>query len=153
MDCHVRRAVAADAPGISRVVIAALRHTNAQDYDAQTIARIEASFSVTAILGMLARRLVLVAVFENEVVATASLEQGVVRSVFVDPGHQQQGIGKRLMLEIEACAIAQGLEGLWVPSSITAEGFYAGLGFCKVRDEYHGDERTIVMHKARLGHR
>lgn len=152
MECHIRLAVPDDAPGISRVVIAALRQTNAQDYDAQTIARIEASFGVEAILGMLARRLVLVATIVGDVVATASLEQGVVRSVFVDPGHQQQGIGKRLMLEIEAAAIAQGLEGLLVPSSITAERFYAGLGFCKVRDEYHGDERTIVMRKALLEH-
>jgi hypothetical protein len=34
-----------------------------------------------------------------------------------------------------------------VPSSITAEGFYALLGFQKVRDEFHGAERTVIMLK------
>jgi hypothetical protein len=32
-----------------------------------------------------------------------------------------------------------------VPFSITAEGFYARLGFQKVRDEFYGAERTIIM--------
>jgi len=34
-----------------------------------------------------------------------------------------------------------------VPSSITAAGFYRKLGFVFVRDEFHGDERTIIMKK------
>lgn len=147
MDCPIRLARADDAPQISAVVIAALRQSNAQDYDACTIARIEASFNETAILEMLTRRVVWVAVIEGEVIATASLEHDVVRSVFVAPGHQQHGIGRQLMRHIEMQAIAHGVEGLRVPSSITAEGFYTTLGYRKVRDEYHGDERTIVMHK------
>ncbi|WP_238338634.1 hypothetical protein [Pseudomonas sp. SWRI77] len=51
------------------------------------------------------------------------------------------------MAVIENKAIAQGLEGLRVPSSVTAEGFYTGLGFRKVRDVFYGEERTIVMQK------
>jgi len=31
--------------------------------------------------------------------------------------------------------------------SITAEAFYAKLGFNAVRDSYHGDERTIIMER------
>jgi hypothetical protein len=34
-----------------------------------------------------------------------------------------------------------------VPSSVTAESFYAKLGFNAVRDSYHGEERTIVMER------
>ncbi len=34
-----------------------------------------------------------------------------------------------------------------VPSSITAEEFYAALGYQNIRDEFHGAERTIVMEK------
>jgi len=34
-----------------------------------------------------------------------------------------------------------------VPSSVTAEGFYASLGFKKIRDEFHQTERTIIMAK------
>ncbi|WP_280940334.1 hypothetical protein [Mesorhizobium sp. LNHC221B00] len=37
---------------------------------------------------------------------------------------------------------------LTVPSSLTAEAFYARLGFRAVRDSYHGEERTIIMQRA-----
>ena len=42
-------------------------------------------------------------------------------------------------------ARAAHLSDVQVPSSVTAQAFYAGLGFQKVRDQYHGEERTIVM--------
>ena len=44
MEYQIRRARPEDAAGISRVIIAALRKTNAADYDAATIARVEQSF-------------------------------------------------------------------------------------------------------------
>ncbi|MGE8461954.1 MAG: N-acetyltransferase family protein [Pseudomonas capeferrum] len=147
MNCHIRLAKPEDAEDISHVVIAALRRSNAADYDAGTILRVEASFSANAILELLTRRLVFVALNEGQVIATASLDADVVRSVFVDPEFQGHGVGKQMMEVIENEAIARGLEGLRVPSSVTAEGFYAGLGFCKVRDVFCGEERTIVMQK------
>ncbi len=48
---------------------------------------------------------------------------------------------------IHAAAACDGIEAVRVPSSITAEKFYAALGYQKVRDEFHGAERTIVMEK------
>ena len=137
MNCHIRLAKPEDAEDISRVVIAALRRSNAADYDDGTILRVEGSFSASAILELLTRRLVFVALNEGQVIATASL----------DPEYQGSGVGKQMMEVIESEAIAQGLERLRVPSSVTAEGFYAGLGFCKVRDVFCGEERTIVMQK------
>jgi ribosomal protein S18 acetylase RimI-like enzyme len=59
----------------------------------------------------------------------------------VDPELQGRGIGKRLMAEVEEVAHAGGVIMLTVPSSVTAEAFYAGLGFKAVRDSYYGDER------------
>jgi histone acetyltransferase (RNA polymerase elongator complex component) len=51
------------------------------------------------------------------------------------------------MREIERLARERGNTTLVVPSSITAERFYARLGFRAVRDSYHGDERTIIMER------
>ena len=51
------------------------------------------------------------------------------------------------MTAIEALARAMASPRLLVPSSVTAEGFYARLGFVALRDEWHGAERTIVMEK------
>lgn len=137
----------ADAPTISRIIIGTLRESNAQDYSSEIINQVGQSFSPQAILRMLTQRQVFVATFGSHVVATASLDHDVVRSVFVEPVYQGRGIGRQLMTRIQAIAIAGGLNELRVPSSITAEGFYASLGFKKIRDVFHESERTIIMSK------
>lgn len=96
---------------------------------------------------MLTQRKVFVAVVNQQLIATASLDGAVVRSVFVEPDHQGEGIGKQLMEVIHIAAVETGIGVLQVPSSITAERFYASMGYQKVRDEFFGDERTIVMRK------
>lgn len=150
MDCLIRVATSEDATAISQVIIGALRGTNAQDYTPAIIEQVAQNFSPQAILRLLTQRRVYVATIDHHIVATASLDHDVVRSVFVDPTQQGQGIGRRLMAMIQSSALSEGLSLLRVPSSITAEGFYASLGFRKVRDEFHGAERTIIM-ELRLG--
>lgn len=147
MDYLIRNAMNADAPAISRVIIGTLRESNAQDYSSEVINQVEQSFSPQAILRLLMQRQVFVATLGSHVVATASLEHDVVRSVFVEPAYQGRGIGRQLMTRIQSIAIAGGINELRIPSSITAEGFYASLGFKKARDVFHESERTIIMSK------
>jgi N-acetylglutamate synthase-like GNAT family acetyltransferase len=143
----IRSATPDDAGAISRVIIKALQESNAQDYPPEVIASISANFSPERVTKLIAERDVLIAVVANKIVGTASLQGAVVRTVFVDPNRQGCGIGAALMGEIERRARRRNLPQLTVPSSITAEGFYAKLGFLAVRDEYHGAERTIIMQK------
>ncbi|MCF5027479.1 GNAT family acetyltransferase, partial [Pseudomonas lurida] len=150
MSTAVRIAQTADAEGISQVILAALHSSNARDYPPDVIARVAANFTPDAVLALLQRRVVLVAVQERVIVATAALDANVVRSVFVNPALQGQGIGRLLMIEIELRAREAGVTVLSVPSSLTAEPFYTKLGFHTVRDVYHGNERTLVMEKALL---
>jgi N-acetylglutamate synthase-like GNAT family acetyltransferase len=147
MDCIIRKATSTDATAISLVVAAALRESNAQDYSPEIIEQVQQNFSPAAILNFLGQREVYVASSDGEVVATASLDGNVVRTVFVAPACQGRGIGHQLMATIESGAVRSGVERLRVPSSITAQGFYSSLGFEKVRDEFHGAERTIIMEK------
>ncbi|QND68802.1 GNAT family N-acetyltransferase [Mesorhizobium loti] len=151
MELTIRRADKHDAEAVSRVILAALRQTNAKDYSQDIIARVEQSFSPSAVLEFLRKRRVSVAVVCGRIVGTASLDGSIVRSVFVDPELQGRGIGKRLMAEVEEAAHAGGVAVLTVPSSVTAEPFYAGLGFNAVRDSYYGDERTIIMERSLNG--
>lgn len=76
---------------------------------------------------------------------TASLDGRVVRTVFVSPSNQRQGIGRKLMEAVERVARDEGVNVLSVPSSVTAEAFYTGLGYIAKSDSYHGDERSIIM--------
>ncbi|OOW01726.1 GNAT family N-acetyltransferase [Pseudomonas sp. MF6396] len=145
--CQVRQALETDAPAISRVIVQALRTSNSQDYSPAVIARVEQSFSPEALLGLMARRQV-VAQLGGQVVGTASLEGDVVRTVFVAPDRQGLGIGRALMLHVEELAGASGVQALRVPSSLTAQAFYARLGYAVVREVVEGEERTIVMARA-----
>ena len=150
MSTVVRLAQPDDAEGVSQVILAALYGSNAQDYPAQVIARVAGNFTPEAVLDLFARRMVLVAVQDRVIVGTAALDANVVRSVFVNPALQGQGIGRLLMVEIERSAREAGVAMLSVPSSLTAEPFYARLGFRTVREVDHGSERTLVMEKALL---
>ncbi|MGL5995934.1 MAG: GNAT family acetyltransferase [Pseudomonas proteolytica] len=148
MSTAVRLAQASDAEGISQVILAALHSSNAGDYPADVIARVASNFTPQAVLQLLTRRTVLVALQDQQIVATAALDANVVRSVFVNPALQGQGVGRQLMVDIELRAREAGVTVLSVPSSLTAEPFYTKLGFHTVRDVYHGNERTLVMEKA-----
>jgi len=145
MQCQIRRALPVDAQAISKVVIAALQESNARDYSPEVIAQVEQNFCPTSIMALMKQRQMYVAVVEQHVVGAASLDQAVVRSVFVSPRHQGRGIGQQLMARLMEAAIAAQVEELRVPSSLTAESFYAQLGFHSVRDEFHGAERTVIM--------
>ena len=147
MDCTIRPALSDDASDISGVILRALRETNAKDYTDEIIERVERSFSPDAVRQLIGKRTVFVATLGRSVVGTASLDGSVVRTVFVAPDVQGSGIGKLLMAAIERTARERNIFALTVPSSVTAETFYAKLGFKAVRDSYHGDERTIIMER------
>ncbi|MNP41069.1 putative acetyltransferase [compost metagenome] len=92
-------------------------------------------------------RLALVAILDDEIAGTAALDGNSVRSVFIAPQQQRKGIGQALMARIEETALERGIDALLVPSSITAEAFYTRLGYSIVREQHHGEERTIIMTK------
>jgi N-acetylglutamate synthase-like GNAT family acetyltransferase len=147
MSCDIRPAQAGDAADISRVIIRALRETNAKDYTPDIIARVELSFSSAAVERLIDQRDVFVAEMDNRVVGTASLDGQTLRTMFVLPDVQGRGIGRLLVQRIERVARERQLAILTVPATVTAEAFYARLGFTAVREAYHGEERTIVMER------
>jgi N-acetylglutamate synthase-like GNAT family acetyltransferase len=147
MKCDIRIACDGDAEAMSRVILAALRKTNAKDYSQEVIERVAGNFSPAAVLGLMRKRVVFVAVSGHRIIGTASLDGRTVRTVFVAPDVQGRSVGKQLMAEVERAAREAGVTVLVVPSSVTAERFYNKLGFKSVGDSYHGDERTIVMER------
>ncbi|EQM69721.1 GNAT family N-acetyltransferase [Pseudomonas tohonis] len=148
MEYLIRTATPDDATAISQVVLLALAESNARDYPPAVIASVQANFGPEQVRGLLAAREVLVAEEAGCVIGTASLDGDVVRTVFVAPGAQGLGVGRRLMEHVEALARERGVAVLKVPSSIIAEGFYAGLGFQAVQQIIRGEERTIVMERS-----
>lgn len=145
MSIEIRAAQPHDAPAISRVIIDALRISNARDYSPEVIQRVESNFTAEHIGKLIGTRLVLVALQGQQLLGTASLDGQVIRTVFVDPAQQGKGIGRKLMAAIERLAQERGASELLVPSSLTAQGFYQQLGFTLLREVIEGEERTLVM--------
>ena len=92
MDCEIRLARESEAEAISVVILSALRETNAKDYSQDIIARVEQSFDAASVRRLMGNRTVFVAIRGGEVVGTASLDGAVVRTVFVSPSVQGQGV-------------------------------------------------------------
>ncbi|MBB4568513.1 GNAT family N-acetyltransferase [Rhizobium leucaenae] len=148
MGYRIRLAQEADVEAISAVIQSALRETNAKDYSQDIISRVAQNFTPAAVRRLLGSRIVCVATKGDNIVGTASLDGAVIRTVFVSPLMQGQGVGTQLMAEIELIARSKGITTLVVPSSVTAQAFYAKLGYQAVRDNYHEAERTIIVERS-----
>lgn len=151
MACTIRTALRDDAAEISRVVLSSLHESNARDYDPETIARVARSFTPDGVAAQIVARQVFVAMEGDRLVGTASRDGHVVRAVFVAPDAQEGGIGRALMAAVERAAGEAGIATLTLQSSLTATGFYDRLGYRAVRENLHGEERTIVMEKRLTG--
>jgi len=68
-----------------------------------------------------------------------------VRQVAVAPHAHGAGLGRRLLLDLEALAAEQGAGELWLNSRSSAYGFYERLGFVREGEEFES-ELTGIMH-------
>jgi len=116
-------------------------------YSAAVIDEVTSNFTPSRIIEKMKIRQVFVATQQKEIIGTASLENNMVRSVFVLPDRQRNNIGLMLMNCLEKIAKKQNIHLLTVSSSIAAENFYLKLGYKSLRNEYYGEERTIIMEK------
>lgn len=144
---QIRRATFADVDAISHLIIQTVREINAKDYSAAVIDEVTSNFTPNRIIEKMKIRQVFVATDGKEIIGTASLENNMVRSVFVLPDRQRNNIGLMLMNCLEKIAKKQNIHCLTVSSSIAAENFYLKIGYKSLRNEYYGEERTIIMEK------
>ncbi len=71
-----------------------------------------------------------VAIIENRIVGMAELEpNGFVDYFYVSPDFERQGVGSRILAEIETEASRMNLSELTADVSLTAKGFFESRGF------------------------
>ena len=71
----------------------------------------------------------------GKLVATGTRAGTTVRRVFVRAAWQRRGIGQMMMAELEAAALAGGVERLDLSASLPAKDFYLRLGYEIVSEE------------------
>src|SRR6516225_4359694 len=144
----IRLASAEDVQSISNLVLRCLHEVNVKDYAPALIAEQSKSWTLAGTLARLRDRVTFVGVSGDEVLGVAGFDGKRARTVFVQPDWHGRGIGSALMHAVEALAHETGLAELELLSSITAQGFYTGLGYWAVREVFHAEERTILMRKS-----
>jgi GNAT superfamily N-acetyltransferase len=146
MEIVIRHATAADAEAVHKMVLLALRETNARDYSSSVIERLVLTLP-NKVASNLETWCAFVAIVDGRVVGTGNLNGQTVSSVYVHPDYQGCGVATKLMDAVEEAANAQSQGTLSVQSSVTAKPFYAKRGFKIVREGFFGEERTILMSK------
>jgi GNAT superfamily N-acetyltransferase len=146
MATEIRAFEPSDAQQVAALIQKALREVNSADYPAEVITWLCDHFSPEMLCELMARRDVLVAVVDGVAVGTASIEEDVAYTVFVDPRYHGRGIGTRLMQEIEGLATALGYCAIRVPASVSAVGFYTKLGYREIEriETEHAGLNVIV---------
>ncbi|WP_064681714.1 GNAT family N-acetyltransferase [Rhizobium bangladeshense] len=134
-----------DAAEISELVRHTIRVSNSVDYPLDIIERVASNFSKEAVLGFIANRDVWIARKDGPIIGTASLDGNTVRTVFVSPAAQGQGVGARLLEAVESAARYKGIGVLRVPDSLTAHAFYSRHSYTDLRELLHGYELTFLM--------
>ncbi len=79
-------------------------------------------------------RTTLVARDEGRLVGFGQVDLGrrEIEGIHVDPDRARDGIGRRLLAEMEDVVVAAGLRDVQVQASLNAEGFYAACGYATV---------------------
>ncbi|MFD0899060.1 GNAT family N-acetyltransferase [Actinomadura sediminis] len=128
-----------DARHVAGIVRRCLHAVNGRDYPADVIDRMCARFTAERFVALSARRRIYVA-DDGRVLGTVSRDGNRVHSLFVDPGANGRGIGRRLLRHVEALAAREGHDHMETAPTITAHAFYLRLGY---RDAESGPDHLL----------
>lgn len=153
----IRRFRPEDAEAASRMIAASLRETNGPDYPAEEIEELAAFYSPAGVLRRAEESHMYVACGDGTVIGCGAISgyngsetESYIMTLFVLPGCQGRGVGRRLLETLEADEIFQRAERVELSSSITARGFYKKLGYAYMNGTGEPDgEGSVHMEKRR----
>jgi GNAT superfamily N-acetyltransferase len=143
----VRRFSEADALKVSRLISRCLNETLIADFTKDQLEFFHRRFTPGGLQRIAAECDMLVAVRGRQILGTASLENGRVKAVFVNPTLYRKGIGQLLMKHIEIEARRRGFDTCVLYSNRRATWFYAKVGYKRLKEvEDHG-LKLVLMRK------
>lgn len=134
-----------DVNGVRALICQTIDTSYRLAYSPQAIAFFKEYHSLDNIKRDAGQGLTLVAIMDGQIVGTATLLDGEIKRVFVDPKFQGQGIGRELMLSLITEARAQGLRSVSLDASLVSRGMYERLGFRFLRDGRHDLGNGLVL--------
>jgi putative acetyltransferase len=134
MPVTIREMQPEDARRFLEIHHAAVRGLAARDYPASVVdvwARPITDEAIARFLANRDREVRLIAEIDGEPVGIGAIvvHQSELRACYVAPDAARRGVGSAIVAKIEDIAREHGLDHLELESSITAEPFYAALGY------------------------
>ncbi len=145
---EIRYATDADAVSLSKLIQRTILASNSKDYSHESLDLLCSIYGPEQVAERIKNEHILLCFEGVNPIGAAGLRGDYLRSVFVEPFHQGQGLGKLLVGEIEEIARQKSVSCLMVHSSITARRFYRALGFNVVKYQSSPEGPTILMSKS-----
>jgi GNAT superfamily N-acetyltransferase len=145
---NIRKFKKEDATLVSEVIWTALDINNSKDYGQDVLLTMKKEYTSKHICLLSKSRIFLVAEYGGKITGVGGIEEDFICSVFVDPKKQGKGIGRLIMNALESIAKKKKYDLVFLHSSLTAESFYAKIGYCfekRVVDPLYGE--NIMMKK------
>ena len=125
----VREIISADIDAVVNLIYQSITISNAPDYHPDVIEKQSSIFTRPWVERRMKERYMLVATIDDTVVGTGTLDESEIRSVYVLPAAERQGVGRTIMKNLENKAIQKGYSTVHLGSSKTAVEFYEKLGY------------------------
>ncbi|RED18306.1 GNAT family N-acetyltransferase [Pontivivens insulae] len=142
-----RKATVADVVPLSELIQRTIRVSNAGDYDQKSIDMLCSIFEPGPLTGRIENEAILLCFAGANLVGTVGLKGDYLRSLFVDPAFQGQGLGKLLTARIEEEARQRAISDLMLHASLTARDFYAALGYEFLEVQSYPEGPFVLMRK------
>ena len=125
----IRRAYPEDSVEISKLALEAIDNVKTKEYSLEQIREWKNLNIVSNVETWFIDREVFVAIEDNKIVGTISLNKNKFSRFFVKPDHQGNGIGKKILEFVEKRAKNNGYETIWMTSVLNSIGFYKKMGY------------------------
>ncbi|TPR12612.1 GNAT family N-acetyltransferase [Apilactobacillus timberlakei] len=125
-----------DAIDLSKLVAKTMKISNSKDYSLEYLKKDISERTPEFFIDRSKYLHCYVFLINNKIVGTGSIgpywgkkDESSLFNIFVDPGFQGQGIGKKIIITLENDSYFKQAKRIEIPSSITAVNFYRNLGY------------------------
>ena len=119
-----------DLPAVQKLILKTTDVSYAKTYPPSAIDHFKEHHTDEKILGDAKEGYMVVLECDGRIVGTGTLIDGKITRVYVKPADQGYGLGSRIMNLLEQHARGEGLESVFIYSSVVAKRFYESLGYC-----------------------
>lgn len=148
---QIRRFNVSDAFEVSSLIRRSIIYRDNRNYSLNNIYSIANHYCVENICAKLEDKIIYVAIEDEKIIGTATLNKDEIMAVFIDPQSQGKGLGKKFMELLEKDAMNKGLSKVWLVAGLSAVSFYEKIGYKFVSDKFHPEwGRAKYMEKVFL---